>query len=114
MKWVLSAPARNDLRLVLSTSGDQFGLDGQRRYRLLLEQAIDDVATDPHRAGVTRVGESGDVLIYHSRHARSRTPPRQRVGRPRHVIVFKVRGDDIEVLRVLHDAMDVPNRLKDL
>ncbi|HZC16653.1 MAG TPA: type II toxin-antitoxin system RelE/ParE family toxin [Caulobacteraceae bacterium] len=110
MKAVVTARARRDLFILLAISRTQFGLDAQRRYRLLLEQAIADIAADPHRAGVAwREEVSSEVWFYHSRHSRSRTPPGQRVGRPRHVLIFRVRQDQVEILRVLHDAMDFPS-----
>jgi toxin ParE1/3/4 len=113
MKWALSARARLDIRVVLSASEDQFGQPARRRYRLLLEQAIEDVAADPQRAGV-HAGSREGLWVYHTRHARPRTPPGQRVGRPRHLIVFTITGDELRVLRILHDALDLPEHLKDL
>ena len=113
MNWTLSGRARLDIQIILGASGDQFGQGAQRRYRLLLEQAISDVSADPGRAGV-QVGGSREIRLYHTRHARLRTPAKQRVRRPRHVIVFEVRGERLEILRVLHDAMDVPSHLADL
>lgn len=113
MNWTLSSRARLDVRAILSASGDQFGESAQRRYRMLLEQAIEDVAANPRRRGVHGVEAQG-VYLYHARHARARTPADQRVGRPRHLIVFEVVDDEIRVLRVLHDAMDLPEQLKDI
>jgi len=114
MKWALSVRARLDIRIILSVSGDRFGPDAQRRYRLLLAKAIDDVAADPGRAGVRQADAQADILLYHARHARPRTPPGQSVSRPRHVLIFRIVGDEIRILRVLHDAMDLPSRLVDL
>ena len=113
-EWVLSARAQLDLRVIVSSSGDQFGQAVQRRSRLLLEQAIEDVAANPRRAGVQVAGEHEDVWLYHTRHARSRTPPKQRIARPRHLIVFKVRSEEVTIVRVLHDAMDLPEHLRDI
>jgi toxin ParE1/3/4 len=113
MRWALGARARLDIRFILSASEDQFGPAARRRYRLLLERAIEDVAADPRRTGVGAGGREG-LWVYHTRHARPRTPAKQRVGRPRHLIVFTIVGDELRVLRVLHDAMDLPEHLKDL
>lgn len=111
MNPILSARARLDIRIILSASEARFGLDARRRYRLLLERSIADLAADPGRAGVQ---EAAGLRLYHTRHARARTPPRRRVARPRHVIVFRIVGAEVEVLRVLHDAMDLPSYLADL
>jgi toxin ParE1/3/4 len=113
MNWALSARARLDIRIILSASGDKFGQRAQRRYRLLLEQAIADVAANPDRAGVQTIG-GRQLRFYHTRHARPRTPAQERVRRPRHLVVFEVRGERLEILRVLHDAMDLPGRLSEL
>lgn len=102
------------MRIILSASGDHFGQSAQRRYRLLLEQAIEDVAADPLRAGVQSAGGEQGVWLYHARHPRPRTPAKQRVRRPRHLIVFAIASDEVRVLRVLHDAMDLPEHLKDI
>lgn len=113
MRWFLTVRARLDIGLILSASGDRFGSEAQRRYRMLLEQAIEDVAADPQRSGVQSIAGDG-LWLYHSRHARIRTPLKRRVARPRHLIVFSIRNQRLEVLRVLHDAMDLPEHLKDL
>jgi len=113
MKRAIGARARLDFRIIVSASGDQFGGGAQHRYRRLLEQAMDDVVADPLRAGVRAAGPEG-LWLYHTRHARPRVPPKQRIARPRHLIVFRVFGDEVQILRVLHDAMDLPIRLEDL
>jgi toxin ParE1/3/4 len=114
MRWVLSARAQIELRDILSESGDQFGQSAQRRYRLLFEQAIEDVADDPRRTGVRGAGDQQSVWLYHLRHARGRVPANQRVTRARHLLVFQVAGDEVTILRILHDAMDLPRRLQDV
>ena len=115
MRAVVTAKARRDLFIILATSRSQFGQSAQRRYRFLVQQAIADLADDPRRPGVTRPdGMPDGVWLYHSRHAQSRAPEDQRVRRPRHVLVFRLSGDDVEILRVLHDAMDFPSHMADL
>ncbi len=113
MNWALGARARLDIRIILSASEAQFGEAARRRYRLLLEQAIEDVAENPQRTGVRAAAREG-MWHYHTRHALPRTPPKQRVGRPRHLIVFAIIGDELRVVRVLHDAMDLPTHLRDI
>jgi toxin ParE1/3/4 len=115
MRVIVTARARRDIFILLVTSRSQFGLEAQKRYRVLLEQAIADVADDPSRPGVTRPdGVPQGIWLYHVRHARTRTPANQRVGRPRHVFVFRQRGDALDLLRVLHDAMDLPSHMAGL
>lgn len=115
MRAIVAAKARRDLFVLLATSRTQFGAAAQQRYRLLLEQAITDLAADPQRPGVAKPdGIQSDIQLYHSRHSRQRTPAAHRVSRPRHVLVFRVRGSDVEILRILHDAMDLPSHMAGL
>jgi plasmid stabilization system protein ParE len=51
MTPVVSARARLDVTIILSISGERFGREAQRRYRLLIQQAITDIADDPRRPG---------------------------------------------------------------
>ena len=114
MKAVITAKARHDLFIILATSRSRFGREGERRYRLLLEQAVADVAAHPHRRGVLRpLGGAGDICVYHSRRSAAQGTKDLRVGRPRHVLVFRVRGQTVEILRFLHDAMDLPRHFGD-
>jgi toxin ParE1/3/4 len=112
MNWFLSSRANLDLSIVLAASDERFGPTVRARYRALLQQAIQDVADDPRRAGVKAIAGRAGAWAYHTRHARPRTS--KRVGRPRHVIVFRIAGDRVIILRILHDAMDLPAWLQDL
>jgi len=111
MKARITAPARRDMVVILAVSREQFGEGAQRRSRALLEQAISDLEANPGRVGVVAFGESAEpIRLYHSRHSRGRVATRLRVARPRHIIVFRV--SELEILRVLHEAMDLPRRLR--
>jgi len=112
MNWFCSSRASLDLSIILAASDERFGPAVRTRYRALLQQAIRDVADDPHRPGVRAIADRGGAWAYHTRHARPCTS--RRVGRPRHVIVFRVAGDRAIILRILHDAMDIPAWLQDL
>lgn len=101
-----SAKALDDLEAIRLTSIEQFGAAAEDRYRDLLETAVDDLCTDPGRAGVRDLdGAEPGVRLYHIRHSRRRAPGR--VGRPRHYIVFRATEKTLDILRVLHDAMDI-------
>jgi len=115
MRLVVTAKARRDIFILLATSRSQFGPEAQKRYRLLVEQAMTDLTDNPGRPGVTRPdGLPEGIWLYHVRHARARPPVSQRVGRPRHVLVFRQRSDELDLLRVLHDAMDLPSHMAGL
>jgi plasmid stabilization system protein ParE len=41
-------------------------------------------------------------------------PGRLSVARPRHVLVFRLDGDVVVLIRVLHEAMNFPDHLDDV
>jgi toxin ParE1/3/4 len=103
------------LAAILRDSRERFGDEAQRRYERLLNAALRELAADPQRAGARAAeGSAADIWLYHSRHTRQRMLGVDRVGRPRHILVYRVAGDGVRLLRVLHDAMDLPEHLTDL
>jgi toxin ParE1/3/4 len=100
------------LAIILRQSREQFGDGAQRRYERLLNATMREIAVDPQRPGVREA--SNGALIYHSRHASRRLPAADRVARPRHIVVYRVVGDEVRILGLLHDAMNLPERLQDL
>lgn len=49
------------------------------------------------------------MRLYHLRHSRTRGTPD--VRRPRHFLIYRQENDVTIVLRLLHDAMDLPSHL---
>lgn len=81
------------------------------RYRSLIIKAIETLANEPvQRTAKTHKDVSGGAWIYHLRHARQPTMPT--VRSPRHVIAYVFDAEVITILRVLHDAMDLPRHLQ--
>jgi plasmid stabilization system protein ParE len=74
----------------------------------LIDRAIADLALDIERSGVVHLAGFG---LFHLRNSRRGSSQRDRVGRPRHFIVFRVLGGELQILRLLHDAMDIPAQL---
>ena len=111
----LTSDAARDVDDILASSEDRFGLRIAEAYRGLLVTAFQDLLRDPSRPGVaSRAGMLPGILLYHLRHSRSRAAEgRVRIARPRHVMAFRVTPTAIEVLRILHDAMDLPMHLGD-
>lgn len=97
----------------MTWSRQQFGREAQLRYERLLNTAMRELAADPGRPGVREAGRRG-LWLYHLRHARQRPSPADRVGQPRHILVFIVMADELRIVRVLHDAMDLPLHLEDI
>lgn len=113
MKTVrIARRASGDLDAIFRTSEAQHGSEAAERYRALVAAALRDLAAAPARPGVIVYAPRAGIHLYHLRHSRSSLPADVRVRRPRHLIAFRLEGDVITVVRVLHDAMDLPRRLE--
>jgi toxin ParE1/3/4 len=109
----VSSTAERELDTIFAASEAQFGEVVADRYRRLVSAALVDLRLDADRAGVRTLSQSG-AKLYHLRHSRHRLPRGQSVARPRHFLAFRIVDDGIVILRVLHDAMDLPEHLKDV
>lgn len=108
----LSVAAERDLAIVFAASEAQFGEVAANRYRRLVATAFRDLRADMERPGVSALAGT-PFRLYHLGHSRHRAPGRRVVARPRHVVAFRLVGGEILILRVLHDAMDIPAWLQD-
>ncbi|HEV7280846.1 MAG TPA: type II toxin-antitoxin system RelE/ParE family toxin [Pirellulaceae bacterium] len=109
---VISSLARIDITLTISWSEQTFGPSASSRYEALLLQAMRDVAEDPARLGVEPVRLRDDLRTYRLYFSRNRVAdPLARVKQPRHVLLIRPRADEVEVLRILHDSMDLERHL---
>jgi toxin ParE1/3/4 len=98
--------ALDDLDAIRINTIEQFGEAAEDHYRDLLETAVDDLCADPDRADVKALeGAADGVRYYHIRNSRRRGA--RRIGNPRHYIIFRATDDTLDILRVLHDAMDI-------
>jgi toxin ParE1/3/4 len=110
----LSALAQRDIAALLEWSREQFGEKGRVRYEALLRQAVVDVAADPERMGTHQRPElAASVRTYHLRYSRDRVKRSHgQVRSPRHLLAYRiVESGMIEIVRVLHDAMDLDRHL---
>ncbi|MCC6629988.1 MAG: type II toxin-antitoxin system RelE/ParE family toxin [Chloroflexi bacterium] len=108
--------ALQDINSILAWSEKEFGLEARLRYGHLIATAIDDVAEDPERLGSRpRPDLRTGVRTYHLISSRERGREMSGIIRqPRHVLVYRLRGaTTLEILRVLHDAMDLDRHLPD-
>ena len=113
-KAILAPAAEADLAEILAWSAEAFGDAARLRYAALIVRAIEDLAADPARAGVEERPEiAAKAQTYHLAHSRNRVPAA--VGRVitlRHFLIFRLRGDSaVEIVRVLHDSMDLARHL---
>ncbi|CAN5410459.1 type II toxin-antitoxin system RelE/ParE family toxin [soil metagenome] len=101
--------ARRDIVEITQASRKAFGDAAALRYRDLVIAGIGALAEQPaQRAAKTHEGVRSSAWTYHLRLFRQ-TPPR--IRKPRHLIVYTYDDEFLRVLRVLHDAMDLPRQL---
>jgi len=108
-KYVLSPSANADIEDVLRWTASAFGENARDRYEILIFQSLKDIVDDAHRIGSYAVeGLKSAARTYHVRFSRDRVSNRnERVHKPRHVLVYRTRQDDVvEIIRVLHERMD--------
>ena len=96
----LGAPARDDIDVILQATSDHFGERQRAIYSATLELALAALTDGPNVLGsVARDNIRPNFRTLHV----------ARMGRRgRHLILYRAgAGDVIEVLRILHDAMDI-------
>lgn len=104
---VLSGAAQQDITQILEWTQEAFGDTGRARYETLISTALIDLRADPTRTGVRQREDIGkSVCTYHLASSRKRTTTSKHVAKPRHLVLFRVKKNLIEVARLLHDAMD--------
>jgi toxin ParE1/3/4 len=108
-EYRLSPEAILDIEAILEWTHLEFGERGRRRYEALLTRAMMDVAANPERVGSRARSEiATGAWTYHLRHSRDRVRKSVgRVHRPRHFLLYRFGGDQVEIGRVLHDGMDL-------
>jgi toxin ParE1/3/4 len=103
----LAAAAEADFRNILTWTSDHFGTRQARAYATTLSNALRDLTKGPLESGATPRDDIGKGIhaLHVARHRR----------KGRHFVVFRVGcdidGEVIDVLRLLHDAMDLPRHL---
>ncbi|WP_414692670.1 type II toxin-antitoxin system RelE/ParE family toxin [Pinirhizobacter sp.] len=101
----LAKDASDDVNKITRWTFHQFGQLRSHAYTQALSQVLKDLVAGPLHPGVQRLDiGSGLFSIHMARHHR----------RARHMIIFRVASDEnrsIEVLRILHDAMNIKNHL---
>lgn len=112
-QYRISDAARTD---ILRRSQTQFGNQARQRYQALILAALQAIASTPYRIGSHERNELAPGLrSYHLVYSRQQAKhPHGTVKSPRHVVFYRVANDEvIEVVRLLHDAMDVQLHLPD-
>ena len=115
-QYRISNAARADIVDILRRSHTQFGDQGRRRYQALIVTALQAIADTPYRIGSHDRDELAPGLrSYHLIYSRQQAKQTHgTVKSPRHIVFYRVTNDDvIEVVRLLHDAMEVQSHLPD-
>ncbi|MGD9636953.1 MAG: type II toxin-antitoxin system RelE/ParE family toxin [Pirellulales bacterium] len=115
-RFVVSPSAAADIEDILAHTLRVHGEAALLRYEALLVRAIADVAAAPDRPGVhTREEIASAARTYHLANSCENVDREiGRVKRPRHFLLFRLRGDGtIEIGRVLHESMDLARHLPD-
>jgi toxin ParE1/3/4 len=103
----LSRAAQADIEAILEWTMREFAATGRKRYEALIQAALVDLLANPSRIGVRQRDDiAPGVFTYYLWSSRKRSKTVTRVGKPRHIVFFSIKGKVIQVLRVLHDSMD--------
>ena len=108
-QYRISNATRADIVDILRLSQTQFGDQARQRYQVLILAALKAIASRPYRVGSNERNELAPGLrSYHLIYSRQQTKHAHgTVKNPRHIVFYRVASDDvIEVVRLLHDAMD--------
>jgi len=106
----LARHAEEDIVSILASSRERFGDAARNRYEALLTVVLDGLRVNPDMAGSKARPEFGkNVRTYHLRLSREDAPtPEGKVQRPRHIVVYRTVGNEkTEIIRVLHDSMEL-------
>jgi toxin ParE1/3/4 len=100
----LSAAAERDFASILEWTNERFGARQARLYRDALEEGIRALRNGPDVRGARRRDDivAGAWSLHVARTRR----------RGRHLLLYRVTGEDtIEIVRILHDSMDIARHL---
>lgn len=109
-QYRITNAARADIVDILRPCQTQFGDQARQRHQALILAELQALASKPYRIGShdreeLAPGHRSYKLIY-SRQQAKQTHGMVKI--PRHTVFYRVANDDvIEVVRLLHDAMEV-------
>jgi toxin ParE1/3/4 len=95
MGYVLSPRARADIEDIWSYTAEKWGDAQAESYIRSLKHGIETIARDPNR------GRPCDDL----------RPGYRKFAVGSHILFFRLMGEDIDVVRVLHQSMDFEQHL---
>jgi toxin ParE1/3/4 len=102
VKYRVGATARAQLVQILIRSAYDYGDRHADNYLLLLQTAMEDVASEPGRAGARPLRRLREVWSYDTRYSRNRVPRDRRVRDPWHKLIYTLGADGVvEILAIV-------------
>lgn len=110
-RLIVGSTARRQFVQIVRESETLHGAEAADRYRRLIVTTFQLLLDEPDQpAAHTRAYAPTGLIFYHLRHVARAMPVQDRVRRPRHFIVYRHDEHQLEVVRLLHDAMDLPEQ----
>jgi len=111
-RLIVAPTAAREIRAIIADSRARFGNEAASRYRVLVSTALTELQAQPERpAARFRQDLGGGCWLYHLRHASLRFPRNERVSNPRHFVAYRCTQEFVQIIGLLHDAMDIPEAL---
>ena len=98
------------MREALQYSAFRFGTAAMGRYADLIARTLADIRTSPLGTGSQARSDLGEGI--RARHLKA-SDNGSEVNDPRHIAFYRVDGNYVLVLRVLHEARDLTSHLRD-
>lgn len=106
MAYRLVGKAESGVTRIIVESVRQFGFDAAERYEQLLRATFTALGNTPNRPASQELPEVPGVRVFPLHLGRHLVDRRFRVGRPPHIVVYRVASDGVvEILGVAHDRM---------
>lgn len=106
MAYRLTATAERQIDVSILEGAQRFGTAAAARYLQLILSVMADLGAGATPITVIAVPRLAGIQAYPLRLARRRSPPADRVGSPRHLVVFRSGTDGmVEILGLVHDRM---------
>lgn len=108
----LGEDSEADIDYILEWSVFRFGAAVRDGYQALMRAMFASIARDPKLPGSHDPSDLGHRLrTLHLRVCRDEVSPAvRRIANPRHFVAYRQAGEVIQVVRLLHDAMDISTR----
>ena len=105
----LGEDAETDIDDILEWSVFRFGAAIRDGYQALMMATFASIARDPEVPGSHDRSDLGlGLRTLHLRACRDEvSPAARRIANPRHFVVYRQTGEVVQVIRLLHEAMDV-------